>query len=291
MRTFMVLYRVRKITLLTMLAAIYVSALIVFGLAYWRIANRSSGEFFIFENDINMKTKVNVFKRKLKINIYNKEFDQAIRDLITSEEYKRPVVKLPNGNNNLYPFALENPLGEIWANYYFLLLQNKGITHMKIDSSSQQSINNKLPAYKLVISFYKVSDVDVNTKYFLYKKSDKKLLNQVGTLTIWIKNYPILEKELFQDNYYYPLNFYFTNLVENSVSFLDDSPIILKGVAGGSFKYPVWNFMYFSAVTITTLGYGDILPNSTLVRILVMFETVFGVLISGMFVSCLFWNR
>jgi hypothetical protein len=33
------------------------------------------------------------------------------------------------------------------------------------------------------------------------------------------------------------------------------------------------------------------LPNSTMVRILVMFETISGVVIIGMFVSCLFWNR
>ena len=75
------------------------------------------------------------------------------------------------------------------------------------------------------------------------------------------------------------------------MSFLDDSPLVLKSVANGSFKYPLWNFLYFSSVTITTLGYGDILPNSTIVRVLVMFETVFGVVVIGMFASCLFWNK
>lgn len=43
---------------------------------------------------------------------------------------------------------------------------------------------------------------------------------------------------------------------------------------------PDWNvldFTYFSAVTITTLGYGDILPNSTSTRFVVMVNSVAGV--------------
>jgi ion channel len=40
----------------------------------------------------------------------------------------------------------------------------------------------------------------------------------------------------------------------------------------------VWtfpDFVYFSAITQATVGYGDILPNSTLVRILVTIQTIF----------------
>lgn len=40
-----------------------------------------------------------------------------------------------------------------------------------------------------------------------------------------------------------------------------------------------WDFFYFSASTQTTLGYGDILPNSTLARILVIIQVFFGLAI------------
>jgi len=40
-----------------------------------------------------------------------------------------------------------------------------------------------------------------------------------------------------------------------------------------------WDFFYFSASTQTTLGYGDILPNSSLVRRLVMGQVFFGLTI------------
>lgn len=43
---------------------------------------------------------------------------------------------------------------------------------------------------------------------------------------------------------------------------------------------PEWNiidFIYFATVTFTTVGYGDILPNSTLTRVFVMLNAIFGV--------------
>lgn len=284
----------RKRSLLTILGILYLSTLITFGIIYWKVANISSGEFFVFQNDININTKVTAFKKALKLNINNREFNNTISDLIVSEEYRRPIVKLEDTEHkkekNFNVFTFENPLGEIWANYYYLSLQGKGITHMKVESCEEQFVSSKFSCYKLKISLYKVISNDKNDSFILYNKSNK--MKKINNMVIWVKDYPRIEEELFKKgSYFYPLSFYFTNLMENSVSFPDDSPLVLKGVANGSFKYPLWNFMYFSAVTITTLGYGDILPNSTLVRILVMFETTFGVVITGMFASCLFWNK
>lgn len=290
------IYKLRKKTLLSILALLYLSILIIFGILYWKIANISSGEYFVFQNDINMHTKINVFKRNLRINIHNKDFNQIISDLIKSEEYKRPVVKLYGETydkyNELNIFVLDKPIGEMWANYYYLLLQGKGITHMQIDSAEEQHINNNIRTYKLRISLYKINSKNSDDSYILYKKGDSKKLDKIDTVIVWVKDYPLIEDDFLKKDYkFYPLNFYFPLLMENSMSFLDDSPLVLKSVANGNFKYPIWNFLYFSSVTITTLGYGDILPNSTVVRILVMFETILGVVIIGMFVSCLFWNK
>ncbi len=47
--------------------------------------------------------------------------------------------------------------------------------------------------------------------------------------------------------------------------------------------------LYFSSVTITTLGYGDIVPISIRTRLLVAFQSVFGVVLIGLFL--LFLNR
>lgn len=42
---------------------------------------------------------------------------------------------------------------------------------------------------------------------------------------------------------------------------------------------------YLSAVTITTLGYGDITPTNTFARLLVSIQSIFGVVLIGLFIS------
>lgn len=294
MKLFNIIYRVRKRTLLCTLGLLYLTALFSFGFIYWKIANESSGEFFVFQNDINMNTKIHAFKKQMRLDLNNREFNSTIRELISSEEYKRPAVKLgeEKTNSDRYVFVFDKPLGETWANYYYIMLQEKGITHIVIENAIEEKLNGKFSTYKLKVGFYTVNNQREDEKFQIHKKSDYGNFTKIDSKYLWINDYPIINAELFKYGYYfYPLNFYFINLMENSISFLDESPLILKGVAKGDFEYPLWNFMYFSAVTITTLGYGDILPNSTTVRILVMIETVFGVIIIGMFASCLFWNK
>jgi hypothetical protein len=42
-----------------------------------------------------------------------------------------------------------------------------------------------------------------------------------------------------------------------------------------------WDFVYFSTITQTTVGYGDILPNSTQVRMLVVAQVLIGLVLVG----------
>ena len=46
-----------------------------------------------------------------------------------------------------------------------------------------------------------------------------------------------------------------------------------------------WRWLYFSAVTITTLGYGDLVPLTNSARMLVAIEAVLGVMIAGLFLN------
>ena len=48
-----------------------------------------------------------------------------------------------------------------------------------------------------------------------------------------------------------------------------------------------FNAIYFSFVTFTTLGYGDILPLTTVAKIAVMLEAMFGYLMGGMLIAIL----
>ena len=62
-----------------------------------------------------------------------------------------------------------------------------------------------------------------------------------------------------------------------------------EGIQGRPAKLPgkFVRMLYFSAVTITTLGYGDIVPLTTRARILIIAESISGVILIGLFLHSL----
>ena len=61
-------------------------------------------------------------------------------------------------------------------------------------------------------------------------------------------------------------------------SLTTDSPLI----------WTFWDFLYFSTITQTTVGYGDILPNKTIVRMVVVAQIVLGLLMLGILINIVF---
>ena len=57
-----------------------------------------------------------------------------------------------------------------------------------------------------------------------------------------------------------------------------------KGAPYG-FSENFWRMLYFSTVTITTLGYGDIIPISNTARMLIALESFLGLLLIGLFIN------
>ncbi len=53
------------------------------------------------------------------------------------------------------------------------------------------------------------------------------------------------------------------------------------------FRHSIVRMTYFSAVTVTTLGYGDIVPIADAARTLVALEAVLGVVLAGLFLNAL----
>jgi uncharacterized membrane protein len=64
----------------------------------------------------------------------------------------------------------------------------------------------------------------------------------------------------------------------------------LRGLLVAQPEWDYTDFLYFSAVTQTTLGYGDITPNSPTVRMVVLINTIVGVFLLG-FALIFIWPR
>jgi hypothetical protein len=60
---------------------------------------------------------------------------------------------------------------------------------------------------------------------------------------------------------------------------------LVYGLNGKNFYSDYWNLFYFSAVTITTLGYGDIVPITSNARLWVSSEAILGIIIIGLFLN------
>jgi voltage-gated potassium channel Kch len=83
-------------------------------------------------------------------------------------------------------------------------------------------------------------------------------------------------------------NIDFVSLIKESRYFFNSDVEELKKISNGFRSYSLIDYMYFSTITITTTGYGDILPNSTRVRCLVMIESIIGVILIGLFINSIF---
>ena len=74
--------------------------------------------------------------------------------------------------------------------------------------------------------------------------------------------------------------------IQNSVTYIDhqvNCAINAKTVRPG-----FWDCLYFSALSMITTGYGDILPNSSCVRLVVMVEILCGLVTMGLIMSYLY---
>ncbi|HEX8131064.1 MAG TPA: potassium channel family protein [Pyrinomonadaceae bacterium] len=87
----------------------------------------------------------------------------------------------------------------------------------------------------------------------------------------------------------YPIEAYqemASTVISNLEQQVNQKQLYLQSLNGYTPEY--WSFLdflYFSTITQATVGYGDILPNSTLVRVLVILQTLLGLFLAGFAIS------
>ncbi len=276
----------------------YLVTWFLFGYIYCRIANISHGQSFVFQEDILLQTKNIEFQKKLNIRINN----NITRELFINYDKSFILMKMAKSNSALITYNLSpagiNPIGAVWADYYIAKWKAEGFNYCSARILAPgQLITGSTKYAKILFSIYSIPAetlTGLNSKepvYLpeLYTRSVKKQQE----FYIWVdeNEFDLLNEQWTftgNSNKFASLD-YGKYFVSNSVNFFDSAiDIIYNYETQKQFKYPLIDFLYFSAVTITTLGYGDILPNSSLVRGLVMSESIIGAIILAISISFLY---
>lgn len=299
----------RRTFVKVVLVRLYFALWYSFGAMYRSIADSSAGTEFIFQEDLRIGSQVSQVRTQVGLPLDDHTLKGVLRAMTGANQGF-----LPSFPDKDVPLVLHNPLGEAWGKYYLDWAQKQGYSHFRLDASENPSPQRH---HKVTVALYRrgvtleegarglpyhrmwVVDNEDPRKthiYLLPTAEQAKTWTPARELVIWTKVDPAtLDIDDWTREYpsevrasgVQPVVF-LDSLMSAAVNDPDGSVHTVQQVLRGRFKYSLVDFLYFSAVTITTVGYGDILPNSTRVRSLVMAEALLGIVCIGAFVSSLF---
>jgi len=76
---------------------------------------------------------------------------------------------------------------------------------------------------------------------------------------------------------------FLNNIIHSTKNIINDINIELRNIEEQRIRKEVWNywdFFYFSLMTMSTTGFGDIIPNNTFIRLMVVLEIFIGIILT-----------
>ena len=295
-------------------------------LIYRGQANKTGVKAFCFNGDILFHLKCEKFKASLRFPAHTEpeeSFSLTTKDALSRatfgnmtfiedffsrvgnagapRDYKEIEKENIHYRGNLlvprFQTSRESRIGELWGAFYYCMFKELGITHyryIKTESTTEERsyFSNSTNFDYLIVSFYKKNETPSFISYKSIVNNEKLFTDYDLVFNIYLK---ILNTDVDNKNSanlgddesgYIPYEFF--DIFRNSVWYIDDTIVKYDSVIKGEYQYPLIDFLYFSAVTISTLGYGDILPNNTFIRKIVVFESFFGVFLLGGIITLVF---
>ncbi len=229
--------------------------------------------------------------------------ENSITEIITEKQNKIGYTVIDVEGNELN--ITSDMIGENWANYYYRdLIKNYNLFSILSISDFEFTHDSFIKAYSnidyneflngnhklLKIALYKLPSKELNGS-ILKDKSNGEGLSQYVEKDMYLivaeenlTNYLVFES---QRDHYILLNelLAFSNvLLDNTIT--DINMIVNEGISKSFFDY-----IYYSFVVITTLGFGDITPISQLFRLLTILEAILGLIIMGLFLAKVFESK
>jgi voltage-gated potassium channel len=275
-------------------AAGYLALWAICGYLYQQAANRSDGDDFTFQGDIKIKAQIAAFKEKSG----SIADEGIIKAIIDHHEYEKDCSNIYDDFKRKETFhtLCAQPMGFFWSLYYADMMKKAKFTNFSIDSVPHQGVPSPIDKTREAAEHwieirpgrpYRIDPFSIPA-HDLTECCTKVILRlyRAGTSTeysfINVKDAPPVQKGDLGNV------ILLASVMEQSLSFPDVAIWHMQDIMRGAYSYPLMDFLYFSAITITTVGFGDILPNSQYIRGLVMIETLLGTVLVGLFVSSLF---
>lgn len=168
-----------------------------------------------------------------------------------------------------------HPLGDAWAAYYTELFRANGYESYCITSSQKVPAPVKYGERRFPLGEYQLLTVALKNKNPDMKDLNLALFFDAETFgTLWEDADPLVP------NAHDTTTRGFYRILPYCLNNLDNTRIAAEAAANPPVSF--CDFLYFSTITITTTGYGDILPNTTYVRLFVMVEILLGTVIFGL---------
>lgn len=270
-----------------------------FGFAYFKIAKQDS-KSFIFQEKIDLESKISLVKEKMEC----KDIE-LIKEIIINEEYKLEeiYIEIQEKTSSEYPYIYVEGIGENWAEWYenkLLIFNNDGIyIHTRMFTCSiKYEINNygrpDIVFIEEYPDFKNESLLDIELKFYAgcstpIPSAEMRYVDNYFAeydTVLFTKN--ILIKESDFKKFLNGNSKTLSTLLSKSLVFLDEDKHIFFELIENSNSHTFLDYLYFSAITLTTTGFGDIIPNSTEVRVCVMVESIIGIILAGALISTLF---
>ncbi len=170
-------------------------------------------------------------------------------------------------------------IGYEWAAYYIEMLLSNNYNRYDIEEISDVTLfrngNSRIKEVKYKYIILHVSGENNKDVQLILLINDKDFQDNI----INNVDLDLSEKNLYKIN---DLSY----ILPYCVNYLDYQYDVAMKVKNT--KPSIWDCLYFSTITITSTGYGDILPNSETIRVAVILEVISGIIVIGLFLSALY---
>lgn len=258
--------------------ALFIIQVLLFGLAYYSsyLYDRNN---FVFNSDIYRQQLINASNDSVNIEANYRQIEllhnnlKAINDTIDKfNRYFKFAKYIGYAPLKYIPKSERKKYADIEKEYQFLTKNGRTIcdTFLVVSDSLQfkiiESIGYVEPKFRKIKILVQISTKNLNKKYHPSENISHVFFGK--------------KIQTLKDCYDYA-----TNKVLEEKQELEQSLSITKASIKKQEIFNYCDFFYFSIITSTTIGYGDILPNSTMIRMIVCLQSLISISITIFFLN------